>query len=257
MANAVDLNSDMGEGFGPWSMGDDKALLDIVTSANVACGFHAGDPTTMADTMAMAVERGVGIGAHPGFGDLIGFGRWKMNVPHPVLANQIRYQVGAAQAMAKSVGGTVRHLKLHGALSNMAMVDAELARTCYSAALDVAPDIIIMGLSATLMEEVVKDLGALWAGEIFADRAYNSDGTLVDRRLPGAVIRDPAVAASRIVNMVREGAILTEDGTRLETSIDTICVHGDTAEAVALSAAVKDGLLEAGVSVSQFAGRKI
>ena len=253
----VDLNSDMGEGFGPWPMGDDAGLLNIVTSANVACGFHAGDADTMARTMALAVENKVGIGAHPGFPDLQGFGRRQMQVPLPTLANMVRYQVGAAQAMARSVGGKVRHLKLHGALSNMACVDAEMARTCFEAALEVDPDIIIMGLAATKMQDVARDLGCKWAGEIFADRAYNPDGTLVDRRLPGAMIHDPTEAAMRIVQMVSEGAILAGDGQRLETRIDTICVHGDSAAAVALSRAVRKGLESAGVSVCAFDGRPL
>jgi len=253
----VDLNSDMGEGFGPWPMGDDAALLKIVTSANVACGFHAGDADTMTATMRLAVENGVGIGAHPGFPDLQGFGRRQMQIPHQTLANMIRYQVGAAQAMAQSVGGSVRHLKLHGALSNMACTDAEMARVCFEAALDLAPDIIIMGLAATEMECVARDLGCNWAGEIFADRAYNADGTLVDRREPGAMIHDPAEAAHRIVEMVRAGAIITSKGQRLETRIDTICVHGDSAAAVALSGAVRQGLETAGISVRPFDGRPL
>ncbi len=250
----VDLNSDMGEGFGPWPMGDDAALLDVVTSANIACGFHAGDADTMAKTMTLAVHNGVGIGAHPGFNDLNGFGRRQMQVAHSTLANEVRYQVGAAQAMASAAGGTVRHLKLHGALSNMACKDYDMARACYEAALDVAPDIIIMGLAATEMERVAGDLGCRWAGEIFADRAYNADGTLVDRRLPGAMIHDPNDAAANMVAMVEAGAILTGDGERLETRIDTICVHGDSAEAVALAKAVREGLQSAGITVAQFDG---
>ncbi len=254
MPLTVDLNSDMGEGYGPWRMGDDAGLLQIVTSANIACGFHAGDADTMAETMALAVKNNVGIGAHPGFADLQGFGRRQMQVLLPTLANQVRYQVGAAQAMARAAGGTVRHLKLHGALSNMACVDAEMARACYEAALDVAPDIIIVGLAATRMEDVARDLGCGWAGEIFADRAYNPDGTLVDRRLPGAMIHDPIEAAERMVSMIQAGAILTSNGQRLETRIDTICVHGDSAEAVALSQSVRDGLEAAGIRLAVFDG---
>jgi UPF0271 protein len=204
--------------------------------------------------MRLAVENGVGIGAHPGFADLLGFGRNRIQVPSGTLANQIRYQVGAAQAMARAAGGEVRHLKLHGALSNMACTDADLARTCYEAALDVAPEIIIMGLAATKMEAVCRDLGCRWAGEIFADRAYNADGTLVDRRLPGAMIHDPDEAARNMVAMVREGAILTGDGKRLETRIDTICVHGDSEAAVRLSRAVREGLETAGVALRPFDG---
>ena len=254
MAHRVDLNSDMGEGFGPWAMGDDKALLQTVTSANIACGFHAGDADTMAKTMAWAVQQNVGIGAHPGFDDLQGFGRRRMDVPLATLANQVRYQIGAAQAMARSVGGTVRHLKLHGALSNMASTDADLARACYEAALEVAPDIIIMGLAGTAMETVARDLKCAWAGEIFADRAYNADATLVDRRQPGAMIHNPEEAARRMVAMVKAGAILTEGGGKIETRIDTICVHGDSAEAVVLARGIRAGLEEAGIEVRAFDG---
>lgn len=253
MSLSVDLNSDMGEGFGPWPMGDDAGLLKIVTSANIACGFHAGDADTMAATMALARDNGVGIGAHPGFPDLQGFGRRQMQVPLPTLANMVRYQVGAAQAMAKATGSEVRHLKLHGALSNMACTDADMARACYEAALDVQPDIIIMGLAATKMEDVARELGCRWAGEIFADRAYNMDGTLVDRRLPGAMIHNGKEAADRMVQMVSEGSILTTDG-RLETRVDTICVHGDSAEAVAMALEVRSGLEKAGIALAAFDG---
>lgn len=257
MTLSVDLNSDMGEGFGRWSLGDEAGLLRIVTSANIACGFHAGDPDTMAATMRLAVENGVGIGAHPGFADLMGFGRNRMDVPLKSLANQIRYQVGAAQAMARAAGGEVRHFKLHGALSNMASENADMARACYEAALEVAPDVIIMGLAATKMESVCRDLKCRWAGEIFADRAYNPDGTLVDRRLPGAMIHNAAEAARNMVNMVCEGAILTSDGQRLETRIDTICVHGDSATAVRFSAEVRKGLEDAGIALRQFDGASL
>ncbi len=252
MTTSVDLNADMGESFGPWPMGRDADLLQIISSANIACGFHAGDADVMAKTMALAVENGVGIGAHPGFLDLQGFGRRKMHVPHATLGNWVRYQLGAAQAMAKAAGGHVRHLKLHGALSNMCSVDAAMARACYEAALDVDPDIIIMVLAATVMEEVVQDLGCIYAAEIFADRAYHDDATLVDRSLPGAVIHDAEHAAQRITKMVQAGAIITESGKHIPSRIDTICVHGDNAEAVALSAAVRTGLETAGITVQQF-----
>ncbi len=256
MAKSVDLNADMGESFGAWTLGDDASLLKIVTSANIACGFHAGDWDVMAQTMKLAVENGVGIGAHPGFADLQGFGRRRMSVPHASLGNAVRYQIGAAQAMAKAAGGRVRHLKLHGALANMASEDAALARACYEAALSVDPDIIIMVLAATAMERVVRDLGCAWAGEIFADRAYNDDATLVDRSKPGAVIHDAAHATARIVEMVEAGAIITETGKRIPTRIDTICVHGDNAAAVALSRGVRQGLEAAGIAVQTFRGHR-
>jgi len=256
MSNSVDLNADMGESFGPWTMGDDAALLDIISSANIACGFHAGDPDVMAATMARAMDCDVGIGSHPGFADLQGFGRRKMQLPKESLKNMVRYQLGASRGMATALGGKVRHLKLHGALSNMCSVDADMARACYEAALEVDPDIIIMVLAATAMEEVVRDLGCNWAGEIFADRAYNDDATLVDRSLPGAVIHDPAVAGPRILQMVQEGAIITESGKRIPTAIDTICLHGDTPTAVALAGSVRDSLTKGGIDIAQFTGRR-
>jgi len=256
MTRSVDLNADMGESFGPWNMGDDSALLDVVTSANIACGFHAGDPDVMARTMAMARDNGVGIGAHPGFPDLQGFGRRKMHMTPESLGNMVRYQLGAARGMAAALGTEVRHLKLHGALSNMACVDHAMARACYEAALEVDPEIIIMVLAATAMEEVVRELGCNWCGEIFADRAYNDDGTLVDRSLPGAVIHDAKLAGPRILQMVQEGAIITESGKRIPTAIDTICLHGDTAEAVELAKSVRGSLEGGGVQVAQFSGRQ-
>ncbi|MEM1004657.1 MAG: 5-oxoprolinase subunit PxpA [Pseudomonadota bacterium] len=248
----VDLNADMGESHGPWNMGDDANLLNIVTSANIACGFHAGDWDVMAKTMSLAAENGVGIGAHPGFPDLQGFGRRNMHIPLDSLRNLVRYQLGAAIGMAQAVGSKVRHLKLHGALANMCSVDIAMARACYQGALDVDPDIIIMVLAVTQQETAVRELGCKWVGEIFADRAYNDDGTLVDRSLPGAVIHKPDVAGPRILNMVREGAIITESGKRLETSIDTICLHGDGPTAVEIARSVRENLVQGGVDVVKF-----
>jgi UPF0271 protein len=249
MTRKVDLNADMGEGFGPWRMGDDAALLDIVSSANVACGFHAGDPNVMHEMMRLAVANGVGIGAHPGFADLKGFGRRKLPLPHAEIANDVAYQLGAAQAVAKRAGGKVRHLKLHGALSNMASVDHALARACYQATLDVDPDIVIMVLAATAMEEVVRELGCYWAGEIFADRAYNDDATLVDRALPNAVLHDAEIAAPRILKMLEAGAIIAESGAHIPCQIDTICLHGDTPGAVAMARGIRQHLTGAGITI--------
>ena len=252
MVMKVDLNSDMGEGFGPWTMGDDVALLDVITSANIACGFHAGDPDVMAKTMRLAAKNGVGIGAHPGFADLKGFGRRRLNIGAEELGNLIAYQLGAAQGMAASVGTKVRHFKLHGALSNMCSEDASLARTCYEAALRVDPDITLMVLCETAQQKVVTDLGANWAGEIFADRAYEDDATLVDRSKAGAVLHDADVAAERILTMLREDAIVAESGKRIPAKIDTICLHGDTPEAVTMARALREKLSAAGVSLAQF-----
>ncbi|MDG1288762.1 MAG: LamB/YcsF family protein [Lentibacter sp.] len=252
MVMKVDLNSDMGEGFGPWRMGDDAALLDVITSANIACGFHAGDPDVMAETMRLAAKNGVGIGAHPGFADLKGFGRRRLNIGAEELGNMIAYQLGAAEGMARSVGANIRHFKLHGALANMCAEDATLAKTCYSAALRVNPEIILMVLAETAQQAVVQELGANWAGEIFADRAYEDDATLVDRSKAGAVLHDADMAAERILNMLREDAIIAESGKRIPAKIDTICLHGDTPEAVEMARALRTKLSAAGVTLTQF-----
>ncbi|WP_299026228.1 5-oxoprolinase subunit PxpA [uncultured Sulfitobacter sp.] len=252
----VDLNADMGESFGPWKMGDDAALLRTVTSANIACGGHAGDADVMAATMTLAHRNNVGIGAHPGFMDIAGFGRNRMSVPRATLQNQIRYQVAASIGMARSLGASVRHLKLHGALSNMASEDHVLARDLYEAALSVDPDLIIMILAATAHQQAVEELGCAWAGEIFADRAYNDDATLVDRSIEGAVIHDPAIAGTRMVEMVKAGAIITESGKHIPAAIDTICLHGDTPTAVQIAASVRGALEGAGIAVETFDGRR-
>lgn len=252
----VDLNADMGESFGPWRMGDDSALLRTVTSANIACGGHAGDADTMAATMAIAHTNGVGIGAHPGFMDLAGFGRNRMSVPRATLQNQIRYQVAASVGMARSVGARVRHLKLHGAVSNMASEDPVLARDLYDAALSVDPDLIIMILAATAQQQAVEELGCTWAGEIFADRAYNDDATLVDRSIEGSVIHDPDLAGTRMVEMVKAGAIITSSGKHIPAAIDTICLHGDTPTAVQIARSVRNALEGAGVTVKMFDGHR-
>lgn len=252
----VDLNADMGESFGPWKMGQDAELLEVISSANIACGFHAGDPDVMAETMKTAVAQGVGIGAHPGFADLQGFGRRRLHLPEASLRHLVQYQLGAAQAMARAAGGTVRHLKLHGALANMASEDAAMAEACYGAALEVAPEIIVMVLAATAQQHAVERLGCLWAGEIFADRAYEADATLVDRSKPGAVIHDADVAARRIVRMVEAGAILPETGDPIPAAVDTICLHGDGATALRIARTVRAELEGAGVTVARFEGRR-
>lgn len=254
MNKTVDLNADMGESFGPWVMGDDIALLDIVTSANIACGFHGGDPDVMARTMHAAATRGVGIGAHPGFADLQGFGRRRMALSGEELENLIRYQLGAAQGMARGAGARVRHLKLHGALANMASENKDMALTCYRAALSVAPDLVVMVLAGTAQEAAARELGCAAACEIFADRAYNDDATLVDRGMPGAVIHDAAHAAARMVAMIQAGAIVTGSGKHIPTRIDTICLHGDTPEAVGIAGATRTALEKAGIAVVRFEG---
>jgi 5-oxoprolinase (ATP-hydrolysing) subunit A len=256
MTNRIDLNADMGEGFGPWPMGADDDLLQIITSANIACGFHAGDPDVMARAMAQAVARGVGIGAHPGLPDLQGFGRRRMQVSHTEARHMVAYQLGAAQAMARIAGGQVRHLKLHGALANMAAEDEGLARACYQGALAVEPEIILMVIAGTAQARAAQTLGARVAQEIFADRAYAENGLLLDRRVPGAVIHDPAMICDRVLAMLRAGAIVTAQGTHLPTQIDTICLHGDTQDAVAIARALQAALVREGFDLRAFDGAR-
>lgn len=248
----LDLNADLGESFGPWQMGQDDAILPLITSANIACGLHAGDWDVMAETMAAAVAQGVGIGAHPGLPDLQGFGRREISLPDRSLGNLIRYQIGAAQAMARAAGGRLRHVKLHGALANMAARDARLARVCYEAALSVAPDLIVMVIAGTAQARAAQDLGARMASEIFADRAYLADATLMDRRLPGAVIHDAETAAARVLAMLRAGAILPESGDPIPVPIDTVCLHGDTPGALDLARHLRARLAAEGVTLRAF-----
>jgi UPF0271 protein len=253
--NQVDLNADMGESFGPWKMGDDAALLNIVSSANIACGAHAGDPDVMSATMVLARDNGVGIGTHPGFPDLQGFGRRRMQVPIASLQNSIRVQVGGSLGMACALGTKVRHLKLHGAMSNMTCEDESMAYALYEAALSVDPNLIIMVLAATEQVKAVQSLGCTYACEIFADRAYNDDATLVDRSKQGAVIHDAELAGKRVVEMVQAQAIITKSGKHIPTPIDTICLHGDGSTAVQMAKAVRDALETSKISIGTFKGR--
>jgi 5-oxoprolinase (ATP-hydrolysing) subunit A len=252
MMRRIDLNADMGEGFGPWPMGADDALLRVITSANIACGFHAGDPDVMRRAMAQAVAQGVGIGAHPGLPDLQGFGRRRMQLSADEARHMVAYQLGAAQAMARLAGGRVRHLKLHGALANMAAEDEGLARACYEGALAVDPDIILMVIAGTAQARAAAALQARTAQEIFADRAYAEDGLLLDRRLPGAVLHDPDVIVARVQAMLQADAIITAQGRHLPTRIDTICVHGDTPHAVIIARALRQGLEGVGFDLRPF-----
>ena len=236
----VDLNADMGESFGSWVKGNDEALLDIISSANIACGFHAGDPDVMAKTIKLAKQRGVG------------FGRRRLDLPIKTIQNQIRYQIGAIKGMANAQGTEITHVKLHGALSNMCSEDYELAKACYEAVISVASEVPIMALVKTKQQEAVENLQAKWVGEVFADRSYNDDATLVDRSIPGAIISDPKIAGARVAKMVESGAIITQSGKEIKTRIDTVCLHGDTPEAVNIAKAIKDALEESGINIRKF-----
>ena len=249
----VDLNSDMGEGFGAWKMGDDGAMLDIVTSANVACGLHAGDPEVMATTFAQAKDKGVSVGAHPGYPDLWGFGR--RNIPFTTGETErlIAYQIGAAEAMAAYAGHRITHVKLHGALGNLGQQNPDVALAACRAIKAVNDRLVCLTIALGHMERIAQDMGLEIRSEIFADRAYTDEGFLVDRRQPGAVLHDPELIAGRMLRMVSDGAIETITGKKLKTPIHSICVHSDTPSAVDIARSLRQSLEAAGVSVRSFA----
>lgn len=252
MTRRIDLNADLGEGFGRWTLVDDAALIGTVTSVNVACGFHAGDPDVMARSMAAAVAAGVGIGAHPGLPDLKGFGRRRMQLSGAEAANLVTYQVGAAQAMARAAGGGLRHVKLHGALANMAAEDEALASACFAGALAADPGLILLVIAGSAQERAARALGARLACEVFADRAYAEDGRLLDRGLPGAVLHDPDAVATRVLAMLDAGSVITARGAHLPARIDSVCLHGDGAGAVAMAGRLRAALEGAGVALRAF-----
>lgn len=251
----VDLNADCGESFGPWTMGDDRAILQVVTTANVACGFHAGDPDTILKTVECARQNGVAVGAHPGFADLAGFGRRPITMSAPEITRMVAYQIGAVSAVAGIAGVRLGHVKAHGALSNIAMADREVADAIAAAVRSVDPSLTLLAIATTALEDAGREHGLPVAAEVFADRAYAPDGQLVSRKSPGAVIHDPEEAARRVIRMVEGGAIVAEDGTRIPTRVDSVCVHGDNPEAVATARAVRTALEEAGVTIAPFARR--
>lgn len=249
---SVDLNSDMGEGFGAYTMGDDEAILNIVSSANVACGFHAGDPEIMAATYTLAKQRGVTVGAHPGFPDLWGFGRRGMQFSLGEIERLIAYQIGAAQAVATYAGHPIRYVKVHGALGNLCQSDREIAAAVSRAIKAVDPTLVCLAIALGHQALIAAEMGLSVRSEIFADRAYTEEGLLVSRKLPGAVIHDAEEAAARVVRMVKGGGIETVSGQILKTPIDSICVHGDSPAAVDIAARVRQVLNREGVEVKAF-----
>ena len=250
---AIDLNCDCGEGFGPYSMGDDAAMLAIVTSANVACGFHAGDPDTMAATFLLARERGVAVGAHPGFADRAGFGRRLIPHGEAEIERLVAYQIGAAMALAVRAGHRLTHIKPHGALSNVAMANAGIARAIARAARSVDRTLTFLAVAGTELARAGDAEGLTTICEAYADRGYADDGHLAPRAQPGAVIQDAAEAADRVVAMVRERAVVSLSGRRVPIEIGSICVHGDTPGAVAMAHAVRTALERDGITLAPFA----
>jgi UPF0271 protein len=248
----VDLNADLGEGFGVWELGDDAAMLDIVTSANVACGFHAGDPAGLALVTRAAAERGVRIGAQVSYRDLAGFGRRFVDVEPAELTAEVIYQIGALQALARAAGSDVSYVKPHGALYNTVVTHREQARAVAEAVHAVDPGLPVLNLTGSAFFDEAQRLGLRTVAESFADRAYRPDGTLVSRREEGAVLHDPEQIAERVSHMVRRGQIAAADGSMIEVRAESVCVHGDSPGAVQIATAVRDRLLRDGVELAAF-----
>lgn len=228
----IDLNCDMGESFGPYHMGNDLEILDYITSANIACGFHAGDPSTMRKTVRMALEKNVGIGAHPGFQDLVGFGRREMHLSPQEVQDIIIYQIGALQAFIKAEGGNLQHVKPHGSLYNMAAKSPILSVAIAEAIYKVEPELILIGLSGSELIKAGKKVGLRTACEVFSDRTYQEDGTLTPRNQPNAVITEKQIAVNQVIHMVKEGKVKTLQNNEISIKVDTICIHGDGAHAL-------------------------
>jgi 5-oxoprolinase (ATP-hydrolysing) subunit A len=248
----IDLNADLGEGFGVWRLGDDDAMLGIVTSANVACGFHAGDPAGLLRVCRSAAERGVRIGAQVSYRDLAGFGRRYIDVTAEDLVADVVYQIGALQAIAHAAGSAVSYVKPHGALYNTIVTDREQGAAVAAAVRMVDAALPVLGMTGSAFFDEAARAGLRTVAEAFADRAYRPDGRLVSRREPGAVLDDPADVADRVLAMVRSGQVTASDGTQVAVSVESVCVHGDSPGAVQIAAAVRDRLESDGVDIGAF-----
>jgi UPF0271 protein len=246
----IDLNADVGEGLGPWRLGDDERLIPLVSSVNVACGAHAGDPLTIERAIRLALDHDVAVGAHPGYPDLIGFGRRDLDMSRDELLASIVYQVGAVAGIARSLGAELRHVKPHGALYNRSVHDPAVAETIAAAVRRSAPEVVLVGLAGSLLLEAGSAAGMQVAAEAFADRAYEADGSLRSRRLEGAILATPPAAARQAMAIVRNGRVMAHDGTRVAVQADTICVHGDTPGAASYAGAIRAAFEAAGVTVA-------
>lgn len=252
MAASVDLNADLGESFGAWKLGDDEAMLSLVTSANVACGFHAGDPALLLRTCRQAVARGVRVGAQVSYRDLAGFGRRFIDVTPEDLTADVIYQIGALQGIAQAAGTTVAYVKPHGALYNTIVSHPEQAAAVAAAVAAVDAGLPVLGLSGSAFFEEAGRRGLRTVAEAFADRAYQADGTLVSRREPGAVLHDPVAIAERVATMVTTAQVTAVDGTAVPIVVESVCVHGDSPGAVEIAAAVRDRLTADGIQIAPF-----
>lgn len=249
MTLSIDLNCDMGESFGPWVMGQDTEVLPLISSANIACGFHAGDPGTMRKTVAAAIGNGVALGAHPGLPDLVGFGRRSMDITPQQAYDMVVVQVGAMAATAASQGARLNHVKAHGALYNMAVRDPVLARALATAVRDVDSSLVFYALASSDMARIAAEAGLAVAHEVFADRSYQPDGSLTPRSRPDAMIEDPEESIRQVLRMVTEGRVRAVDGTDVEVRADTLCIHGDQPGAVVFAKSIREALAKAGIEV--------
>lgn len=247
----VDINCDMGESFGSYKLGHDEKILDYITSANIACGFHAGDPTTMRKTVRLALDKNVGIGAHPGLQDLVGFGRRPMQISPQEAYDIVVYQIGALYAFVKSEGGKLQHVKPHGALFNMAAKNPALAEAIAEAIYKVDPELILFGLSGGELIKAAKKIGLRAASEVFSDRTYQIDGTLTARSEKNALITCQETAARQAVRMVKEGKVKTVQGVDIPVKADTICIHGDGEKALEFARYIKETLSKEGIALTK------
>ncbi len=245
----MDLNADVGESFGAYALGADTALMPLLSSANIACGFHAGDPLVMARTVRLAVQHGVAIGAHPGYRDLVGFGRRELDATPDEIENDVLYQIGALAAFARADGAMLAHVKPHGALYNVATARIEIARAIARAVARFDPQLILVGLANSVLIDAGRELGLRVAREGFPDRAYNRDGMLRSRREPGAVIHDPVRVAEQAARMVCDQCVITPEGDTVSLIVDTLCLHGDNPAAVENARAVRAALEQVDISI--------
>lgn len=249
--HSVDINCDMGESFGAYTMGRDEEILDFVTSANIACGFHAGDPATMRKTVKLALEKNVGIGVHPGLQDLAGFGRRDMQISAQEAYDLVIYQIGALSAFVKSEGGRLQHVKPHGALFNMAAKSAPLSEAIAEAVYKVDPELILFGLASGELVKAGKKIGLRSASEVFSDRTYQEDGSLTSRREDNALIKNHETAVSQVITMVKEGKVTSLQGVDVSILADTVCIHGDGEKALDFARYISAALKNAGITITK------
>lgn len=249
MSLRIDMNCDMGESFGAWKMGSDEEILPFVSSANIACGYHAGDPATMRKTVAAALKHGVRIGAHPGLPDLQGFGRRNMAISPQEAYDMMVVQIGSLAAVAASQGAKLSHVKAHGQLYNMSVKNEALAKALAQAVFDVNRELVFFGLAGSLMLDIAESVGLRTASEVFADRLYQPDGTLTPRTQAGAMIEDVEVSIQQTLQMVKEGTVTASDGSKVKVRADTLCIHGDQPGAVTFAKSIREALTREGVMI--------